>query len=146
MSEVTDDQMSPDASPGGVSKRAGVRRVNNMPMYIVGGLMAVFLLIMVLVAADRAAKQHRPAEVPPEKAGNTSMFAKEIAGDRQDGIIRRKARLLSRSRLIWRHQMVQYPSRGRSISIPRLHHPIRRIHKCNRRRATQQPKQRTACG
>lgn len=87
MSEVTDDQMSPDASPGGVSKRAGVRRVNNMPMYIVGGLMAVFLLIMVLVAADRAAKQHRPAEVPPEKAGNTSMFAKEIAGDRQDGII-----------------------------------------------------------
>jgi type IV secretion system protein VirB10 len=36
---------------------------------------------MMLVAADRAAKQNAPAR-PKEKAGNTSMFAKEIVGDR----------------------------------------------------------------
>lgn len=91
MSTKNEDQMSPDASPGEVSKRVGVRRVNNMPMYIVGGLMGIFLLIMVLVAADRAEKQNRPQEVKEEKAGNTSMFAKEIAGDRKDGIIQPKA-------------------------------------------------------
>lgn len=80
------DQMSPDASPGEVSKKTGVRRVNNMPVYIIGGLMGVFLLIMVLVAADRAANQNRPGTAKDEKAGNTSMFAHEIAGQ-YDGII-----------------------------------------------------------
>ena len=75
------DQMAPDASPGEVSKKAGVRRVNNMPMYILGGVLLSFVLVMALVAADRAAKQNAPADGPKEKAGNTSMFAKEIAGD-----------------------------------------------------------------
>ena len=51
------DQMAPDASPGEVSKKAGVRRVNNMPMYILGGVLLSFVLVMALVAADRAAKQ-----------------------------------------------------------------------------------------
>lgn len=82
-----EDQMSPDASPGEVSNKTGVRRVNNMPVYIIAGLMGVFLLIMVLVAADRAATQNKPAAAKDEKAGNTSMFADEIAGGRQDGII-----------------------------------------------------------
>jgi len=95
MSANNEDQMSPDASPGEVTKKAGVRRVNNMPMYIVGGLMGVFLLVMVLVAADRAEKQNRPPEAKEEKAGNTSMFAKEITGDRKDGIIQPKAAALA---------------------------------------------------
>lgn len=91
MSEKNEDHMSPDASPGEVTKKAGVRRVNNMPMYIIGALMGVFLLVMVLVASDRAAKQNRPPEAKAEKAGSTAMFAKEIAGDRPDGIIQAKA-------------------------------------------------------
>jgi type IV secretory pathway VirB10-like protein len=86
-----DDQMSPDSSPGEVSKKVGVRRVNNMPVYIVGGVMTVFLLVMVLVASDRAAKQNAPAEVKQEKATNTSMFAKAITGDQTDGIIQPQA-------------------------------------------------------
>jgi type IV secretion system protein TrbI len=85
--------MSPDASPNAVSKRAGVRRVNNMPVYIVGGLMGVFLLVMVLVASDRAAKQNKPPQAQEEKAVNTTMFAKELAGDRKDGIIEPQAAL-----------------------------------------------------
>jgi type IV secretion system protein VirB10 len=76
------DQMAPDASPGEVSKKAGVRRVNNMPMYILGGVLLSFVLVMALVAADRAAKQNAPADGPKEKAGNTSMFAKEIVATR----------------------------------------------------------------
>lgn len=81
------DQMSPDASPGEVSKKTGVRRVNNMPVYIIAGLMGVFLLIMVLVAADRAANQNKPGVAKDEKAGNTSMFANEIAGGQESGFI-----------------------------------------------------------
>lgn len=81
------DHMSPDASPSEVNKKTGVRRVNNLPVYIVGGLMSLFLLVMVLVAADRAAQQNRPAAAKDEKAGNTRMFANEIAGNQKDGII-----------------------------------------------------------
>ncbi|MGJ0492651.1 TrbI/VirB10 family protein [Methylobacter sp.] len=75
------DNMAPDASPG-----AGVRRVNNLPMYIIGGVVAAFLFMMALVAADRAAKQNE-GEDPHQSAGNTSMFAKEIAGDQVTGMI-----------------------------------------------------------
>lgn len=86
------DQMSPDASPGDTSTTSGVRRVNNMPVYIVVGGLAIFLLIMVLVASDRAAKQNQPNQhVAVAKGGNTSMFAKEIAGDQTDGIIQAKS-------------------------------------------------------
>jgi type IV secretory pathway VirB10-like protein len=45
MSE-TADQMAPDASPGEVSKKSGVRRVNNVPMYLLGGVLGLFLLVM----------------------------------------------------------------------------------------------------
>ena len=81
------DQMAPDASPGAVSKKSGVRRVNNMPMYILAAALGAFLLVMMLVAADRAAKQNAPAQGAAEKAGNTSMFAKEIVGDRDGGTV-----------------------------------------------------------
>lgn len=81
------DQMAPDASPGAVSKKSGVRRVNNVPMYILAGALGAFLLVMMLVAADRAAKQNAPAQGTAERAGNTSMFAKEIVGDRQGGTV-----------------------------------------------------------
>ncbi|MBP9806534.1 MAG: TrbI/VirB10 family protein, partial [Candidatus Accumulibacter sp.] len=85
--QLTEEQMAPDASPGEVSRKSGVRRVNNLPMYLIGGVMTVFLGIMVLVAADRAAQQHKPNGGPKEKGGNTSLFASEIAGTQKDGII-----------------------------------------------------------
>ncbi|MFA6162219.1 MAG: TrbI/VirB10 family protein [Methylobacter sp.] len=81
------DKMSPNASPGEVSKKTGVRSVNNVPVYIGIGLLSIFLLIMILVAADRASKQNQVATPKEEKAGNTSMLAKEITGDHDSGII-----------------------------------------------------------
>lgn len=88
-----DDQMSPTASPGAVTKKSGVRRVNNVPMYILGGVVASFLLIMALVAADRAAKQNQKDAEAKQKAGNASMFAKELVGDQADGLIQPTAPL-----------------------------------------------------
>lgn len=87
MDTIPKSAMAPEASPGQQSRGVGVRRVNNRPLYIIGGSMAVFLVIMASVAADRAQKQDRPATKAPEKGGSTAMFAKEIAGDRKDGII-----------------------------------------------------------
>ncbi|MFJ4345052.1 TrbI/VirB10 family protein [Pseudomonas sp. NPDC089401] len=85
------DAMSPDASPGQLKRSSGVRRVNNWPMYIIGGAAMVFLLIMLMVAADRAENQNKPVEKDPEKAGNASLFAQQIRGIDADGIIPSKA-------------------------------------------------------
>lgn len=85
------DAMSPDASPGKLNRSSGVRRVNNWPMYIIGGAAAIFLLIMILVAADRADKQHDPEDKKAEKTGNSSLFANQISGMDSDGIIPSKA-------------------------------------------------------
>lgn len=91
MSTNIDDHMSPSASPGKKSSRSGVRRVNNLPVYIVVGGLGIFLLIMVLVAADRAGQQNKPGrQVDAGKAGTTSMLAKELAGAQRDGIVQAK--------------------------------------------------------
>lgn len=87
----SNDVMSPDASPGKLNRKSGVRRVNNWPMYLIGGAAMVFLLIMLLVAADRADQQDQPEEKKAEKAGNSSVFAQQINGMDQDGIIPSKA-------------------------------------------------------
>lgn len=82
-----DEDMSPDASPGNARRKSGVRRVNNLPVYLVGGAMGIFLLVMALVAWDRSAQQNRPADQLEAKAGSTSMFASEIAGSEKDGFV-----------------------------------------------------------
>lgn len=79
--------MSPDASPGQVTKKLGTRRVNNTPIYIVGGVMLGFLLIMVVVASDRAKGQKEVTPTQLEKGGNANSLAKEIAGDMPEGFI-----------------------------------------------------------
>lgn len=79
--------MSPDASPDVMSGSAGVRRVNNGPVYIIGAMVGVFLLIMALVSADRAEQQNHPLGAAAPKATSTSAFAAELVGREKEGII-----------------------------------------------------------
>jgi type IV secretory pathway VirB10-like protein len=81
------DPMSPEASPQRVPPGAGVRRVNDLPAYIVVTLMGLFLVVMAMVAMDRSAKQHPGATVKDEKADNASRYATAIVGDQKDGIV-----------------------------------------------------------
>ncbi|PWF55363.1 conjugal transfer protein TrbI [Massilia glaciei] len=87
--------MAPDASPGEKSnKRSGVRRVNNLPIYIMCTGLVIFLLVMILVASGRAEKQNDPAQGrggEQAKGGDTNIFAREIAGNQKDGIVKAKA-------------------------------------------------------
>ena len=83
---IVAEQMAPENSPGEVPRYSGVRRVNNLPVYIVGAVMAGFLLIMLLVAMDRADKGQATTVGVKQKGGNSSMFAKELLGDRKDGL------------------------------------------------------------
>lgn len=87
-----EEHMSPDESPSGPS--SGVRRVNNLPIYIIGGAVFIFLIVMMLVAADRANQQNRPEEDEKAKAGNTNQFANKIAGSQNGGLIPEPAKPL----------------------------------------------------
>jgi len=82
------DVMSPARSPDKASEKSGVRRVNNLPLFLVGGATLTFLIIMVLVAADRAAKQNRIGdETNDDKMVNASRAAHEITDKYTSGLI-----------------------------------------------------------
>ena len=81
------DPMSPDASPVRVETSSGVRRVNNVPLFLMIGALAVFLIVMVMVASDRAAKQREaPVKAAEKGGGDSSRSARDIIGDRRDGV------------------------------------------------------------
>lgn len=103
------DPMAPDASPRTVSVASGTRRVNNIPMLLIGGILLSFVLVMALVAADRAARQNAPAAGQREKAGSTSMFAREIAGDKTGGLIEPASPLQPPELLIARPESLDKP-------------------------------------
>jgi hypothetical protein len=78
--------MSADASPETISS-SGVRRVNNLPIYIVVGIMLAFLLIMMVVAINRSEPQDSSNAEESKKAGSSNMLAAFITGEYKDGFI-----------------------------------------------------------
>ncbi|MDV6348883.1 hypothetical protein R2083_15285 [Nitrosomonas sp. Is35] len=50
---------SSNSSPQRVDKNAGVRRVNNLPIVIFGAIMLIFMLLMMIVAMNRAAERNQ---------------------------------------------------------------------------------------
>ena len=59
----------------------GGRRLNKVALYLLGTAVAIFLLIMAMVANDRANPKLQEADTI-RRHGNTSLFARELAGDR----------------------------------------------------------------
>jgi type IV secretory pathway VirB10-like protein len=88
---ATADPMSPDASPGGATPKGGlitgVRRVNNWPLYIIGGLVVVFLLVVLMVVVERGNEQRVTTDdLQKPKEGTTSMdMARQVAGSAEGG-------------------------------------------------------------
>ena len=78
--------LSPEYSPVKLVS-TGVRRVNNLPIYFIGGGVGAFLLMIGMVAYDRGQQK---AEVGPDTPANKTgsmTFAKEIVGNLVDGMI-----------------------------------------------------------
>lgn len=78
MTTVTDENMAPDVSPNNTSP--GVRRANNLPVYLFGAVILIFLIIMMLVASDRANQQNKQVDTQKDQGGSSSMYAQKIAG------------------------------------------------------------------
>ena len=82
------DQMSPDSSPGASSKKTGVRRVNNVPVMIGIGVLALFLCLIAMVAVKRSNEANVEHEtLATGKGGDSSLMANDIIGGRTDGMI-----------------------------------------------------------
>ncbi len=76
--------MNPEESPA-----KGVRRVNNVPLYLIGMALVTFLVIMIMVVAGRSEKNRAAMDPKDEvrEVGAASMFASEIAGEQISGIV-----------------------------------------------------------
>ena len=83
--------LSPDSSPNVVAKNAGVRRVNNLPIVIFGAIMLIFMLLMMIVAMNRAAERGQYDSDANSDIQSSNSFASLIAKDYIGGIIEPKA-------------------------------------------------------
>ena len=83
----TDKLLSPDTSPDTVGKSIGVRRVNNLPLYIFGAIMLIFMLLMMVVAMNRATGYSDSDYADGHDVQSGSHFASLIAKDYIGGII-----------------------------------------------------------
>lgn len=81
------DPMSPSASPNRLQTKWGVRRANDLPLYLLGVAAAIFLIVIGLVAMDRAKTKHREETAKATAGSNAAMFANEIAGEHKGGMI-----------------------------------------------------------
>lgn len=79
--------LSPDSSPEMVAKGVGVRRVNNLPILIFGGIMLVFMLLMMFVAMDRASENNGAYNDGTNEVQSSNTFASMMTKDYQGGII-----------------------------------------------------------
>jgi hypothetical protein len=82
--------LSPDSSPDVVTKNVGVRRVNNLPIVIFGAIMLIFMLLMMIVAMNRAAERGQYDFDGNHDTQSSNSFASLIAKDYIGGIIEPK--------------------------------------------------------
>ena len=73
--------LSPDSSPDVVTKSVGVRRVNNLPIVIFGTIMLIFMLLMMIVAMNRAAERGQYDFDGNHDTQSSNSFASLIAKD-----------------------------------------------------------------
>ncbi len=89
---VNSEILSPEREPTTVKKGSGVgvRRVNNLPIWIFGTIMLVFMLLMMIVAMNRAAEHNQHATDNTQDVQSSQNFASLIAKDYVGGMIEPK--------------------------------------------------------
>ena len=109
--------MSSQASPDAVPTRAGVRRVNNIPIFIVVGILLVFLLTMMIVAMNRANQQNQVSSDDNSKAGSSHSLAQLITGEFEEGVIEPSLASIDTIELQQQDIMIAHPN---NLDVPPL--------------------------
>lgn len=83
-----DRNLNPENSPRTLAP-VGVKRVNNWPLIILGIGLGAFLLIIMLVAADRSAQQETRNNAPAEQrvGRNATSLANDVTRGYEDGYV-----------------------------------------------------------
>ena len=92
--------MAPNASPG--KNKVGTRRVNNKPMLIALFVISAFVLMMLIVANDKAnkAKNEVNIETPVIVSSNSSSFAQELVSYHNGIIPEEKPKLIEHDNIV----------------------------------------------
>lgn len=85
MASRTSDPLSPEASPGGATDKrgkliTGVRRVNNLPVYIVIGCVALFLFVVMLIVINKGKPTVEASELQAKQSESSADMANKVAG------------------------------------------------------------------
>ena len=113
----------PDSSPNVVTKSIGVRRVNNLPIVIFGAIMLIFMLLMMIVAMNRAAERGQYDFDGNHDTHSSNSFASLIAKDYIGGIIEPKTQNKTPD-LTEKHPCRELLLNGQRIWIDRLCRPL----------------------
>ncbi|HAU0227403.1 TPA: TrbI/VirB10 family protein [Legionella pneumophila] len=83
------DYLSPDTSPQKL-QTSGVKRVNNMPLFIAIGILTIFVVLIALVAQKRAHAQNEVSEPVKLKSSkkNILSLANDVVSHYQSGMIK----------------------------------------------------------
>lgn len=83
-----DGDMAPSQSPGGGRRFAGVRRVNNLPIWIIGGIALAFVLVALTIAIQRSQRAgvEQSAEVATQRQSDAARAANSIVPKVAGGI------------------------------------------------------------
>jgi len=73
-------QSSPSAAPNTAGRQPSVRRLNRLPVYIVGGILVGFALIIALIAINKGQASRQMAE-QVKNEGDSSKLAQNILAD-----------------------------------------------------------------
>ena len=90
---MTDSQFHTDGqgdlNPPFKQQRSGVRRVNNLPLMIVGGVLVVFVILVAMVAYDRAADSGAKGQQTDSVVADENLAEQVLkaSGDRTGGLV-----------------------------------------------------------
>ena len=88
MSEFDENELlQPQNSPSQLNKHFGVRRVNNLPIILIGAAIAAFFIIMMLVAVDRTNNGQADTAKAKRTQIDSTALAESITGGYDGGMI-----------------------------------------------------------
>lgn len=84
-------QSNAPGDAAGATVRSGVRRVNNLPLYLIGGVALVFVLVLVVVIGGRGATETADGAATVGTVSSAApaamSMAQRLVGDTTDGIV-----------------------------------------------------------
>lgn len=118
------NKLDPKQAPNAESKVNKVRRVNNLPLFLVIGMVAVFIIIIGFVALTK--QQTADDSEPDAKLSDSAPLALELAGDTEGGIIGAES-ILTEPPMMPNNENASDPMTGLPMDAPQVDQDLDQI-------------------